>query len=184
MKLRAAVNARRKPGSSRRELIRAGDQRGCHRAGRARRQRRLGEPAECDGREQNAVDLAQGAERVAVERQPITAGAAAAFADVLDDAGERVFELAPQPGALAANQLDGGTQATDQTEGAIESEKRHGRKSCGWFRSPQRKRRDTRWDEAPALSLGPRARGACGSATGRRTTTGREPLPFRSRSRS
>src|SRR5437762_5919410 len=100
------------------------------------RHRRLGEPAERDGGEQDAVDLAQGAEPVAIERRAITAGAAAAFADVLHDAGERVFELATQPRALAAKQLDGGTQTADQIEGEIESEKRHERSPVGGFAAP------------------------------------------------
>jgi hypothetical protein len=64
---------------------------------------------------------------VAVELWAIAAGAATAFADVLHDAGERVFELATQPRALAAKQLDGGAKAADQIEGEIESKKRHER---------------------------------------------------------
>src|SRR5213078_1568910 len=100
------------------------------------RHRRLDEPAECDGGRQDAVDLAQRAEPVPVELRAITAGAAAAFADVLHDAGERVFELATQPRAPAAKQVDGGAQTADQIEGEIESEKGHERSPVGGFAAP------------------------------------------------
>jgi len=66
----------------------------------------------------------------AVELWAIAAGAGTRWtgdADVLHDAGERVFELAAQPRALAAKQLDGGAQTADQIEGEIESKKRHER---------------------------------------------------------
>src|SRR6185503_7063637 len=48
---------------------------------------------------------------------------------------------------------------------------------CGWFRSPKRKRRDTRWDEKPAVSGGHRARGTCGSATAKNHPQDESPCP-------
>jgi hypothetical protein len=55
----------------------------------------------------------------------------------LHDAGERVFELAAQQRALAAQQLDGGPEAADEIEREVESEKGHERGPVGGFEAPQ-----------------------------------------------